>query len=396
MNRAMCQIFGTATVELIGAWPERCLSRFAALRLPMDQVEKVDELTCRVRLLQRDLKRAEAVASKCGCEFRILQRAGLRTKYGGLKRRVALYVGLAVILTAALTLPQFIWTMEVSGNSTIPEDRILRELESLGIGFGTYGPSIDSQDVKNHMLARIPELEWLAINRSGGRAVVEVRERAETPEMIDMHTITNVVAARTGIITNAQVYAGKSMVKEGQTVLQGELLVSGVAEWINRTQYSHAMAEIYARTWHKTTAVLPQTYTAKDPTGETEVCRTLILGKKRIKLSGNSSFSQSNCDKIITESALTLPGGIELPIRLETVTCVYYEPVEETMPDVDAYALLAEESYARIRSSLLAGEILNTSCVQEAADGLYYYTTVAECSEQIAMEVPVETYEGEP
>lgn len=72
MNRAMCQIFGTATVELIGAWPERCLSRFAALRLPMDQVEKVDELTCRVRLLQRDLKRAEAVASKCGCEFRIL------------------------------------------------------------------------------------------------------------------------------------------------------------------------------------------------------------------------------------------------------------------------------------------------------------------------------------
>ena len=64
MNRAMCQIFGTATVELIGAWPERCLSRFAALRLPMDQVEKVDELTCRVRLLQRDLKRAEAVA--CG------------------------------------------------------------------------------------------------------------------------------------------------------------------------------------------------------------------------------------------------------------------------------------------------------------------------------------------
>ena len=110
MNRAMCQIFGTATVELIGAWPERCLSRFAALRLPMDQVEKVDELTCRVRLLQRDLKRAEAVAPKCGCEFRILQRAGLRTKYGGLKRRVALYVGLAVILTAALTLPQFIWT----------------------------------------------------------------------------------------------------------------------------------------------------------------------------------------------------------------------------------------------------------------------------------------------
>ena len=70
---------------------------------------------------------------------------------------MALYGGLAVILTAALTLPQFIWTMEVSGNSTIPEERILRELESLGIGFGTYGPSIDSQDVKHHMLALFPE-----------------------------------------------------------------------------------------------------------------------------------------------------------------------------------------------------------------------------------------------
>ena len=395
MNRAICQIFGTATVELVGAWPERCLSRLAASRIPMDQVEKTDELTCHVRVLQRNLKQVQTIARKCGCECRILQRAGLRAKYGGLKRRVALYVGLAAILTTALMLPQFIWTMEVTGNTSVPSDQILQELEALGIGFGTYGPSIDSQDVKNHMLARIPQLEWMAINRSGGRAVVEVRERAETPEMIDMHAITNVVAARTGIITSAQVYAGKSLVKEGQTVLQGELLVSGVAEWIKRTQYSHAMAEIYARTWHRTTAVIPQTYTAKEPTGETEVIKTLILGKKRIKLSGNSSNSQDNCDKIITESALTLPGGIELPIRLETVTCVYYEPVEQTMPDVDAYALLADGSYEQIRSSLLAGEILNTSCVQQAADGLYYYTTVAECSEQIALEVPVETYEGE-
>jgi similar to stage IV sporulation protein len=395
MNRVSCQLFGTVVLEITGAWPEQCLSRMAAARIPMDQIEKKDEMTCSVRIFRKDQARVEQIAARYGCTCCVLQRSGLKQKYGGIGKRVALLAGLAAALTVALLLPQFVWTVEVQGNVKVPTEKILRELEELGVHFGAYGPAIDSETIKNQLLVEIPELSWLAVNRSGGRAVVEVRERISTPEITDTKAITNVVAARTGLITNMEVYSGKAMVEEGQTVLQGELLVSGVAEWTNRTQYSHAMAVIYARTWHRLVSVVPQECVRLIPTGEEERVRTLIVGKKRIKLSGNSSISREDCGKIMEESTLTLPGGIELPIRLETVTYTICEPAEETMPAADAYAMMSETALERIKDSLLAGEILKTSGTEDAADGLYYYTTVAECSEQIAREVPVEPYEGE-
>ena len=395
MNRLMTFLYGSVLIEITGAWPQRAVNALAAARIPMGDFSMQDALCCRIRILQRDLPRARQLIERAQCESRVCARGGIHARFYGLKYRKFLIGFFLLIMMLVLLLPQFVWTISVEGNETVPDGKILQALELLGIGFGTYGPSIDSQTVKNQMLALVPELEWLAVNRSGGRAVVSVREKRQPPALIDTQKIVNIVAARTGIITKAEVYSGKSLVEPGQTVLQGELLVSGLVQWTNRVQTSHAMAEIYARTWHSQTAVMPQHVTVRESTGEEQVIKTLIFGKKRIKLSGKSSISEKNCVKIKTESVLTLPGGISLPIRLETMRCRTYLPQIQVMPPVDAFSILAAGTKSEIQADLLAGEILQTRCTQRAENGRYDYSTVAECSEQIASEVSVETDEGE-
>ena len=86
----------------------------------------------------------------------------------------------------------------------MPSAQILRELQELGVGFGTYGPSIKPQELKNQMLLRIPKLQWLTVQQSGMCARVVVRERPDKEAVLDRKAPTDVIAARAGVLTRVE------------------------------------------------------------------------------------------------------------------------------------------------------------------------------------------------
>ena len=75
-------------------------------------------------------------------------------------------------------------------------EKTLRALEQQGVGIGTFGLSFNGEDLRNHILLEIPELSWIAVNVSGCRANVQVRERVMPPELIRDKDPANVVARR--------------------------------------------------------------------------------------------------------------------------------------------------------------------------------------------------------
>ncbi len=121
------------------------------------------------------------------------------------------------------------------------------------------------------------------------------------------------VAARDGVIVSMSVLGGQSLCQVGQAVRAGELLVTGCVDLETHTQFTHADAEIYAMTQRTLTAVYPQTTTRKAYTGQVIRRYSLVVGRKRINLSGNSGISDASCDKMTERKALTLPGGFSCP-----------------------------------------------------------------------------------
>lgn len=93
-----------------------------------------------------------------GCDCAVIERGGFSTVFGGLRKRPALLILLAAAITAGIVVPKYVFFYEVEGNEAVPSAQILRELRELGVGFGTYGPSIKPQELKNQMLLRIPKL----------------------------------------------------------------------------------------------------------------------------------------------------------------------------------------------------------------------------------------------
>ena len=286
-------------------------------------------------------------------------------------------------------LQEFVWTIEVEGNDRLPAGQIVQALEELGIAPGTWGPSIDSPETRNRMLLRMPELAWLAVNRSGGRVQVLVTERQQPPDTRAPYAVANVVAARDGVLMEVSVTEGMRLCAVGDTVRQGQLLVSGYEDYGLFIRPVCASAEIYARTWHTGTVVTPAERLEKRYTGREWKQVTLIVGKKRIKLWGNSSISQQDCDKMIVEKAVRT-SGYAYPLRLETAILREYVLEPAPAPQVQTEKLLQEAWRRAVQAQMLAGRIDATQESLLMQGDLCILQAQSDCTELISRTLPLE------
>ena len=246
------------------------------------------------------------------------------------------------------------------------------------------------------MLNLIPELSWLAVNRSGGCLQVLVTERSSPRSERPEYDVANVIAARDGVLTEVSVLEGMKLCAVGNTVSKGQLLVSGYEDYGLCVRAVCADAEIYAATWHTGTVLTPSQTYVKRYTGEEWTQKNLIIGRNRINLYGNSRISTGNCDKMIDVKVLVLPKGHDFPVTLETITYREYELVATDVDQTQSRELLLKAWERMTRDAMIAGVIKETSSQVVHSGGVYALHASSTCEEMIARIVPAEElYKGE-
>ena len=394
------KLLGQTALELFGADPAAALNRLTAGRIPFWNIVWKDQFTVSVVVPSKAVGQARAAAEKAMCEVREGRQSGALLWLRRLLRRPVLVLCLLFNLAAALLLPQFVFFYEVEGNETVPEAQILRAMEELGVGFGTFGPDIRPQWIKDHMLNLIPELQWITVTQNGCLAQVVVRERLELPETEDRKAPAHVVATQSGIITSQSILAGQALFEVGDTVVAGDRLVSGLVDLERTYILEHANAEIYARTWRKGTVYTPDSCLRKTYTGQVFHSVWLEIGRQRIKIFGNSGILSANCDKMIERTPWTLPGGYCLPVTLVVETCRPYTLEEVPLSAVDGQMCLEAWAEETVSQAMVAGKILERDFSLTRSQGCYRLDWSLECEEMIARQVEFEftkedfTYDG--
>ena len=383
---------GTVEIEVTGASAALCLNRWTAADLPFWALRTDSELVFRCRAYESDLERIRREAAHAWCEIRVLRRFGLPGVLRQLRRRPILAVGLPLAVALAFFLQSFVWFLRVEGNERVTEQEILQNLWEEGVRFGAWGPALNSEKLKNRMLNRIPELCWLAVTREGGVVTVSVAEREPVEPRTETEGVAHIVAARAGILREISVINGFTDRKPGDAVMEGDILISGLAQWTTHLQATRAMGEVYADTLRVSELLCPAAALKKTYTGRSETCTTIIFQRKRRKISGNSSIFGSSCDKMIDTSMWILPGDYVLPVTVETVTLLEYtlEPVQ--LSREDAEALLAPESLRLTRAQMVAGRVESGSTAINMTQDSYRCRGVWNCVELISKTLPVELF----
>ena len=386
---------GYTRLRVTGGAPQWCLNRLTAERIPFWGTEFIDPFTLEVNVYSRDAAAAQNAAQRAMCDAETIAVRGFRSRYYGLLRRPVLLAFTALAILCALIVPNRVWFLCVEGNENIPSEKILRAVRDAGVGIGVYGPNVKPQLIRYRVLNDIPELLWLTVTQNGASAVVTVREKDPKPLGAPRDAMRNMVAIRGGLITDISVLEGNAAVEKGKIVLPGELLISGVIDLGSKFRVCCADGEVFARTWREIGAVTPKSYTRKTPTGRVRHAVFLQIGKKRMKISFGSGFSDATCDKMTETRTLTLPGDLTLPLYWIVETYREYTPsVTETTPE-DAAALLRETVERGVRSEMIAGKILSESAHDGEADGVFTLLEKLECEEMIARPVRAELFKGD-
>ena len=391
LRQAVNYMRGHVTLRVESGFPERVLNLCAARQIPFWDLRWESELAFTFTMTRQDWLRLRQLKNRLDAQITAVEREGLPYFLWRFRRRYWLLAGMA--LTAALLFfgSFFVWDFTIEGDTSVSREVILRALARNGVHLGTFGYSIDSRDLRNHVLLELPELSYIAVNVRGCRAYVQVRPRVEPPELVSKKKPGNTVAARDGLVTAIQPWDGEKMVLPGTMVTQGQLLISGVVDQ-GGARFLRGMGKVYARTWYELRCQAPLTVQEKVYTGAEKTRWALCWGSWRINFYGGSSISGDSCDKITERTRLSLPGGYALPITLVRETLRPYELRTGQRDRAEAEALARLELERLLREGMEEGEVLSCQVTSLDWDGGLLVVLTAECQEQIGRfeEIPME------
>ena len=392
MKRLFNFLRGMATVVASGPFPERFLNLCAQERIDFWAVAWLDGHTLRLTLRAQTLARAEELARRAGCAFRVEGRQGLAVQLARFRRRYGFLAGLSLSLCAVAVLSQFVLTIQVTGNERVSTAVIRNQLRQLGVRPGVYGPGLDRKQLAQQALLGLEDLAWMGLNLHGTRLEVIVRETIEPPEGIDETGYFDVVAEADGVVTHVEAELGDAAVREGDTVAAGDVLISGLVTMAPPpysdapTLYyeTHARGRIWARTWRTLESVTPLTVQEKVSTGAERTTWYLELLGRPFKIFGKSSISPVLCDKMVTRM-----DGDPFPAALlrETRRAYTLRPAEVDLSA--AQKLLEEQLRLRLEQHIGSdGQVETTRYTARVENGLLRVTLLAQCREEIGREVP--------
>ena len=394
MLRGVNYARGWARIRAEGPFPERLVNLLAQNAVLFWGVERVSEQAVELSVLRRDLRRAVRLAGQGGCEAQVLKRVGVPDFLARFRTRYAFLTGLALSLLTVCLLSNFVLTVEITGNEQVADAVILSQLRRQGFYPGVYGPKVDTRQLELDLLLTLEELSWVTVNLNGTRAQVVVREKILPPTLLEEEAKGDICARAGGLVLRVDAVSGQALVKPGDTVGEGDVLISGTLT-MEGPQYSDippryldtgAAGRVWARTWRTLSASIPLHAEMKRYTGQERRRWSLTFFDRRVNFYANSSILWPCYDKISRITPLRLPGGAVLPISLQTETLTRWEPVRVRLDAQAAQELLEQRLERHLLEQL--GNEGSVTCIDWSArirGDVLTVTGVAECEEQIGV-----------
>ena len=173
---------------------------------------------------------------------------GLPAWLMGLRSHLAVLITAIIVTVGVVLLSGLVWDVRLDSESGFSESEVREMLEDTGFGVGTVWAAADLEEIENRLLSKYPELAFVHINRRGTVAYVLALEKEGYRLPIDtLYSASNIIATQDGVIDEITVSEGKALVKVGDTVRKGDILISGVIDTENNSYLVRAEGTVRAR-----------------------------------------------------------------------------------------------------------------------------------------------------
>jgi len=238
-------ITGILEIEISGENSEKLLNTCAVKRIDLwDLRYKGRAITGKIGI--KDFKRLRIAKRGIKAKIKITKKKGLPFRTKKFQGRLGIFIGVLMFIFILKFLSLFVWGVAVSGNNKISSKIILETCENLGIHQGVKTSSLDTAFLEQQIPLKISGISWCSVNIEGCYITVNISESRKEK---DEKSPSNLKATTDGIVEKIDVTSGTVLVKIGDTVAKGDVLVSGVGSSNLSTVYENSRGTITAKTF---------------------------------------------------------------------------------------------------------------------------------------------------
>ncbi len=321
-------IFGYVNIEVEGYFIERFINLCRQNKIFLWNLHRTKTTIMKVNLSIRDFKKIRAITKKTKCRVKIKKKKGIPFILHRYKKRKIFFALFLVIILGIITLSNFIWNIEITGNETINEDEIKSLLEQNNFKVGTCKIGLETASLIQTIRLERDDIAWVGIELQGTNAVVKIVEADKKPEIIPEEEYCNIIATKDAMIVKINAQNGTPVVKEGDMVTRGSILIQGWLEGkYTGNRYVHANGEVQAKVWYSEKVKVPLKQIKKAFTGQTENKYSVKINNFEIFFTKRVSKFKKY-DTIETNKKIKLFSNFYLPIEMRTQNLQEYEEQE--------------------------------------------------------------------
>ena len=274
-----------------------------------------------------------SVAKITGCSIKVLKKRGLPFFFRKYKKRKSFLIGSVMFVIIFAGMWSYIWEIEIIGDSLLKRKEVIDYLAKNNIGIGSVKYFLNTDKIEDDFILHFKNLAWVDIKVKGTKLVISAFDRTKTPNIIDENLPCDIVAKKDGIIEEVLVKNGVEVIKIGDAVLKGDVLISGIVMkdvLSDSSNMIHAIGNIKARTWNEAYSEVKLQKEKKIYTGDiSKVYKLEFLDKKILNFKigkGYDSYDKKN--KVISVKFFE---NFVLPFKIKLEERVYYKNKQEAV-----------------------------------------------------------------
>lgn len=310
-------LLGYVTIEIEGYYIERFMNICNNQKIFLWNLKRPKTAIMKANIAIQDFKKLKPIVKKTKCKIKISHKKGLPFFFHRYQKRKVFLIFFILVIIGIIALSNFIWNIEITGIDKINEQEIRQLLEENDFKLGKSKAKIDTKQVIDQIRLQRADIAWIGIEMNGTNATVRIVEADLKPDIIPEEEYCNIVATKAGMITKISAQNGTPLVKEGEIIQRGSVLVGGWLEGkYTGTRYVHATGEVQAKVWYSEKIKIPFNQEKKELTGNEEKKYSVKINNFEINL-GKKLSKFENYDTIETTKKLRLFSNFYLPIEID-------------------------------------------------------------------------------
>lgn len=223
-------ILGYVDIKVSGFFTERFINLCFAKSIFLWKLNRTASCEIEARISKSDFWKIRKIAKLSKSKVEITRKRGIPFVLNRYKKRKTFAITFGVIAILVFGLTRFVWNIDINCDGDVNKNQIINILSQNGIKEGKLISKINTDKTINEICMKGENISWCGIKIKGTNVIVSLEKATPQEEIIDETQICDIIAKKSGVITKVVARNGTAVVKEGDEVKEGDILISNIIE----------------------------------------------------------------------------------------------------------------------------------------------------------------------